>query len=155
LYGSKLRTSTWVSSNGNLQFGNAPSSTWSNTCLPTTTGSALAGPTVFAYWDDILIRPQATSGDGVFTKVSGTTGHRRFIINWKGVLFNNADYPVRAEVVFFEGKPYFETRYAAGDGADATIGIENAFQTDATQWSCNDAVTAPDPGQSLRFTYSP
>jgi hypothetical protein len=153
-YGSKARTSVWVSSNGNLQFGPQPSTAWSNSCLPTSTGSGISGPAIFAYWDDIYIRPQSSSGDGVFTKTSGKKGSRTFIVSWKGVLFNDADFPVRAEAVFFEGKPYFETRYGAGDGGSATVGIENYYRTDATAWSCDDAVKAPDPGQSLRFSYT-
>jgi len=115
----------------------------------------LSGPSVLVYWDDILIRQQSLSGDGVFTKKSGVVGKRKFVISWKGVLYDSPDYPVRAEIIFFENKPYFETRYAAGDGASATIGIENYYFTDYTTWSCQDAVKAPDPGQSLRFTYTP
>lgn len=152
LYGSKDRTWVWVSSNGNLQFGNTPNATWSNYCLPS---RVLSGPSVLVYWDDILIRQQSLSGDGVFTKKSGLVGKRKFIISWKGVLFDSPDYPIRAEIIFFENKPYFETRYAAGDGASATIGIENYYFTDYTTWSCQDALKAPDPGQSLRFTYTP
>ncbi len=152
LYGSRPRTSVWVSSNGNVQFGKTPSAAWSNTCLPT---GILSGPSVLVYWDDIFIRQQAASGDGVFTKVSGKAGVRKFVISWKGILFNSADDPVRAEIIFFENKPYFETRYASGDGASATIGIENFYFTDYTQRSCNDALPAPDPGNSLRFTYTP
>lgn len=152
LYGSKNRTWVWVSSNGNLQFGNTPSTTWSNSCLPS---MALSGPSVLVYWDDILIRQQSLSGDGVFTKKAGKVGARKFIISWKGVLWNSPDYPIRAEVIFYENKPYFETRYAAGDGGAATIGIENYYFTDYTTWSCNDAVAAPNPGENLRFTYTP
>jgi hypothetical protein len=153
LYGTKARTSVNVSSNGNLQFGTAPSISWSNTCLPDTSG--LSGPVIMPYWDDLLIRNQAASGDGVFTKTTGKAPNKQFIISWKGVLFGDPNFPVRAEVVLYQGKSFFETRYGAGDGANATIGIENFARTDVSQWSCNDAVTAPDPGQSLRFSYTP
>jgi hypothetical protein len=153
LYGSQIRRSLWVSSNGNVQFGNFPSATWLNQCLP---DSQLSGPAIAVFYDDLLMRPQATSGDGVFTATKGRAPHRSFVISWKGTTFNNPGGTLeRAELIFYEGNRNFDIRYAAGDTSSTTIGIQNFFLTTWSQFTCNSGGQALQPGENLRFNYVP
>jgi hypothetical protein len=149
LYGSGPRTSVWVSSNGNLQFGNTPSSSWSNDCLPTT---QLSGPIIMPFWDDLFFNPQSTSGDGVFTATKGRAPHRSFVISWHGRFFASSTALVRAEVIFYEGNTSFDTRYLSGDTSSATIGVQGI--PSSSQWSC-DVANAVFGGENLRFNYTP
>jgi hypothetical protein len=149
IYGHN-RTTVNVSSNGNVQFGPTPSAEWRNSCL---TDPNLSGPAVAVYYDDLLIRSNATTGDGVFTKVIGTSPNRRFVISWRGVERTPARPAVRAEIVFYEGRSFFDTIYAAGAGRSATVGIQNFELTSANQRTCNSGTVALRPNDKLRFTY--
>jgi len=151
IYGVE-HTSAWVSSNGNLQFGASPSAAFSNDCLPEST---LGSPVLAPYWDDLILRPNPQSPDGVYTVTVGSAPHRQFAISWRGVDFATQESAVRFEIVFSEGKPYFDFVYADGDGYSSTIGVQKASTGPATQFLCNpghhNVVT---PGERLRFKYS-
>jgi hypothetical protein len=145
-------SSAWVSSNGNLQFGSNPSTAYTNGCLPTT---SLDSPVLAPYWDDVLLRPNPGSPDGVFTATVGSAPHRQFAISWRGVDFTTKTVAVRFEVVFSEGKPYFDFVYADGDGYDATIGVQKSAGGPDTQFLCNPGThNVVTPGERLRLTYS-
>jgi hypothetical protein len=151
VYG-KQYTSTWVSSNGNLQFGSQPSTTYANGCLPTST---LGSPVLAPYWDDVVLRANPGSPDGVFTVTDGVAPNRRFAISWRGVDYATGETAVRFEIVFSEGKPYFDFVYADGDGYSATIGVQQTASGPSTQFLCNPGQhNVVTPGERLRFKYS-
>lgn len=144
------RTDVWVSSNGNLQFGPNPSSVYTNGCLP---DGRLSGPAIAVYYDDILIRDNASSGDGVFTKTYGSSPNRKFVIVWRGVEFSDPNQPVRVEIIFYEGRTYFDAIYAAGQAELATIGIQNYYLTISSQFTCNSGSPALSTNDQLRFAW--
>jgi len=151
IYGVQ-HTNTWVSSNGNLQFGSQPSATFTNACLPTT---ALSSPVLAPYWDDLILRPNPSSPDGVFTTTVGSAPHRQFAISWRGVDYATQESAVRFEIVFSEGKPYFDFVYADGDGFSSTIGVQASATGSNTQFLCNPGKhNVVTPGERLRFKYS-
>ena len=145
-------SSVWVSSNGNLQFGSQASAGYANGCLPT---SSLASPTLAPYWDDLVLRPNPGSPDGVFTVTTGSAPNRKFAISWRGVDYATQSSAVRFEVVFSEGKPFFDFVYADGDGFSSTIGVQKSASGPDTQFLCNPGThNVVTPGERLRFTYS-
>jgi hypothetical protein len=147
-----LHSNTWVSSNGNLQFGSQPSTAYSNGCLPT---SSLSSPVLAPYWDDLVLRPNPASPDGVFTVTVGSAPHRKFAISWRGVDYATQESAVRFEIVFSEGKPYFDFVYSDGDGYSSTIGVQKSSTGPATEFLCNPGKhNVVTPGEKLRFTYS-
>jgi hypothetical protein len=150
IYG-KQHTTTWVSSNGNLQFGSRPSAGYTNGCLP---DSTLSGAVLAPYWDDLVLRPNPTSPDGVFTVTDGVAPHRKFAVSWRGIDYATGQSAVRFEIVFTEGKPYFDFVYSDGDGYSATIGVQQKATGPATQFLCNPGKhNVVTPGERLRFTY--
>ncbi|HEX4493468.1 MAG TPA: hypothetical protein VH914_19855 [Acidimicrobiia bacterium] len=151
IYG-KQHTTGWVSSNGNLQFGSRPSAAFTNDCLP---DSTLGNPVLSPYWDDLILRPNPSSPDGVFTVTDGVAPNRKFAISWRGVDYSTGETAVRFEIVFTEGKPYFDFVYSDGDGYSATIGVQQSATGPATQFLCNPGKhNVVTPGERLRFTYS-
>jgi len=147
-----LRSAVWVSTNGNLQFTDTPSAAYSNGCLPT---SSLSGGVIAVYWDDILIRDNTASGDGVFTRTYGKAPARKFVISWRGVELSDASKPVRAEIIFYEGKTFFDTVYASGTAHSATVGIQMKDGTNVSQWNCNgDRNGLFNANDQLRWNFS-
>ncbi len=142
----------WVSSNGVVGIGSAPSNEYNNDCLPNQ--FALRG-TILAFWDDIAMR------DGVCTATTGPPGNRLFVIQWKNAYFyaSNMDARLDFEVVLHEGTNVIDVVYQSmtdgtepgrGSGGQATIGLVDAFGAGAVQSSCNtSAIHAP---QAIRFT---
>jgi hypothetical protein len=137
----------WVSSNGNVQFGTAASTAWSNECLPAT---ALTRPFIAPYWDDWQFDPTAIPTQGIYVKTTGTAPHRKFIVSWRGTAFAGADQPRRAEIIFSEGSASFITQYADGDTRSSTIGAQLSV-TNFSQRSCNPP-TQLQPGTKLTWT---
>jgi hypothetical protein len=77
------------------------------------------------------------------------------VISWRGVDYATQQSAVRFEVVFSEGKPYFDFVYSDGDGYSATIGVQKLTTGPTTQFLCNpDKHNVVTPGEQLRFTYS-
>lgn len=153
VYGKQRPTGTvYVSSNGNVQFGPSPSAAYANSCLP---ASPLSGPAMAVYWDDLRIRPYPETPDGVYTKAFGRAPNRSYAISWRGVDYATGNTAVRAEIVFYEGRQYFDMIYSDGDGFGTTIGVQTFDRTKATQYLCKPARhNVVVPGTKLRYTYS-
>ena len=61
----------------------------------------------------------------------------------------------RFEIVFCEGKPYFDFVYSDGDGYSSTIGVQKSPTGPTTQFLCNPGKhNVVTPGEKLRFVYS-
>ncbi len=151
LYGKRFYVAH-ISTNGNVQFGNAPSAAYSNESLPTPT---LSGPSVAPYWDDLVIRPHSSSiPDGIYTKTKGRFGHRNFIISWRGVDFATGGTAVRIEVIFTENSSNIVTIYGDGNGASATVGVQKSGSGPATQYAYNSGRNNTIlPGEKLTYVY--
>lgn len=142
----------WVSSNGVVGIGSAPSNEYNNICLPDRV--ALRG-TILAFWDDLGMR------EGVCTGTLGTPGSRVFVIQWTNAYFymNNMAARLDFEVILHEGTNAIDIVYenmtdgtepGRGSGSSATIGVVDAFGAGAVQYSCNTSIIhAP---QAIRFS---
>lgn len=129
------KSSMVVSSNGNIQFFSA-ANTFTNDCLPT---SILPGRMLAVFWDDLFM--DAAAGQGVFTRTSGASPHRKFIVSWQARQFSSTGDQVRAQVVFTEGSQNIRMVYGANGGGSATVGLQAHNTGPATQWTCNSGTT--------------
>jgi hypothetical protein len=134
VYG-QLKSTLYVSSNGNVQFAAPGNTEYNNDCLPS---SLLSGKVIAPFWDD-LTEDTSISGQGVFTRVSGSAPHRKFTISWQGVRFADQD-PVQAELIFTEGSQTLSMVYDKPEGESATIGTQ-AGSKSFTQYACNTGST--------------
>jgi hypothetical protein len=134
IYG-KTKSSMWVSSNGNIQFGTTANTAYANDCLPS---SVISGKLVAVFWDD-LVEDTSVSGQGVFTKTQGSAPNRRFIVSWQGVRFADGD-PVLAQVTFFESSNTIKMVYGRPEGESATIGVQNSSTSLWKQFSCDSGL---------------
>jgi hypothetical protein len=145
LYGVTY-TSVNLSSNGNAQFVSTDPE-FSNTCLP----YAPMGPTIFAYWEDLVTDgPNCTGGCGIFTSVSGSAPNRIFNIEWRTFYFSepgNAYFEIR----LYEGTANFDIILGqVNTQATATIGLQSGGAI-FTQCICN---TAPPTNSRIVFIAS-
>jgi hypothetical protein len=146
IFYSAMTSTVWFSSNGLVGFGTA-SSTFSNSCLPT---ASLPGPIVAAFWDDLLTRT------GVCTATVGTAPNRQFVITTSDASpLGSTTSHLNFSVAFYESTNVVEIVYGTmtgtgADGASATIGVQNATGTVATQHRCNAASTLANT--ALRYT---
>jgi hypothetical protein len=131
----QMRSSMWVSTNGNVQFGTGATAEFTNDCLPS---SQIPGKLVAVYWDDLYVNTSA-SGQGVFTKTQGSAPNRRFTISWQVVRLGTTD-AVRAQLTFFENSNTIKMVYGQSGGADATIGVQLSSSTLWRQFSCNSGL---------------
>jgi hypothetical protein len=133
-YGT-MKSSMWVSTNGNVQFGTSASTAYANDCLPS---SVIPGKLVAVFWDDLFVDTSVT-GQGVFTKTQGSAPNRRFTISWQVVRLGTTD-PVRAQLTFFESSNTIKMVYGQSGGASATIGVQLSSSTLWRQFSCNSGL---------------
>src|SRR6266480_600238 len=148
-------TTANVSSNGNLQF-NSNSARFGNGCLPDGNFSY----TIFPYWDDLYT---GSSGEGVFTSVTGTAPNRIFNIEWRAehCCFFGAT-SVNFEIRLYEGLRKFDIIYGSplenngfgGDGVTQTVGVQADDGTHFTQYECNTGGTL-STGLQLTFETPP
>ena len=131
-YGA-MRSSMWVSTNGNVQFGTSASPSFSNDCLPS---SNIPGKLVAVFWDDLYVNT-ANPGQGVFTLTQGVAPNRRFTISWQVVRFDNQGDTVLAQLTFFENSNTIKMVYGKSEGASATIGVQLSRTTQWKQFACN------------------
>src|SRR5207237_1046925 len=133
-------TSATISSNGNLQYGSTNGSL-GNTCLPDPNFSS----TIFPHWDDLRTdagtdcSTYGSSGCGVFTVIQGTSPNRKFVIEWRSVLFSGQT-AVHFELILYENLDRFDMAYAtiSGNGGSATAGVQKDPTSGLfTQYSCN------------------
>ncbi|WP_405796219.1 S8 family serine peptidase [Streptomyces sp. NBC_01506] len=135
LYGVSY-TSAAVTTNGLVNFLAPRVGDYTNTALPSATQP---NGIVAALWDDLTLDKKSS----VRTATTGTNGSRRFAVVWNDVLFadgsaNRATF----ETVFDEatGAITFQYRSVPGNGAKATVGIENQSGMDALLYSFNQPV---------------
>ncbi len=150
-YYTSTFTSATVSSNGNVQFSSS-STSFSNICLPYST---FVNP-VMPYWDDL--RTDGTTGEGIFTSVTGSAPNRIFNIEWRACIRTSSSacsaIDTNFEIRFYEGSERIDFVYGTllQGGSSATVGIQQSTGTGGmkfTQYSCNTAsVTA---GMQLTF----
>lgn len=134
IYGVK-KSSMVLSSNGNLQFFSTDDER-NNVCLPT---GVLPGRMIAVFWDDLDF--DAASGEGVFTRTSGSAPNRRFTISWQGRIFGTTQAE-RAQVVFFENSTKIRMVYGAAGGGSATVGVQAHNVGPSRQWTCNSGSTS-------------
>jgi hypothetical protein len=130
-YGT-TRSSMWVSTNGNVQFGTSASAAFANDCLPS---SVIPGKLVAVFWDDLFV-DTSVAGRGVFTKTQGVAPNRRFTISWQVVRFTTTD-TVLAQLTFFESSNTIKMVYGKSEGASATVGVQLSSSTLWRQFACN------------------
>lgn len=139
LYGQRY-TTAWVDMNGFVSFGTQPTgSSGQNTAIPQ---PDQPNATVYPFWDDLA----GDDASRVRTAVGGLAPNRHVVVEWRDV-FPQGEPSARVtfEVVLYEsGEVVFNYADLNPDqalelGASATVGIENASGTLATQCSFNAA----------------
>lgn len=120
-------TTFYVSTNGFIAFGSAPSSAFSNSALPSSTFSM---PVICPYWDDMK-----TTGNGIRTTLLGSSPNRVRIIDFELITYTDS-YAVTFQVIMHEKSNLISIRYylvaAEACGQSATIGIQGPGGSTAT-----------------------
>lgn len=94
--------------------------------LPT---ASFAGPTAFAYWDDLVIG--ANTSQYVYAGIDGTAPNRVLMFEFDESHYSFSNYSYRFHVIFYENAPgivkyvYLE---ATDRGGSATIGVQSKLQ---------------------------
>lgn len=122
-------------------------------------------PAVFPFWSDLSF---ADAGSGsVFYATIGTTGNRRFIVQWQNVIAAGSSAGITFQAVFAEGTNSITFQYrnvdlGAGDantkGAAATVGIRNAAgntNNNFIQWSYNSAILSDSSALIFQTSAAP
>ncbi|MFD4941190.1 S8 family serine peptidase [Streptomyces sp. NPDC058239] len=129
-----------VTTNGLINFLEPRLGDYDNVALPS---ADKPNGTVAAFWDDLTLDRRSS----VQTATTGTAGSRKFAVVWNNAAFaGNTSARVSFEAVFDEatGSVTFQYRglsaASPGNGASATVGIENQAGTDALQYSFNEPV---------------
>lgn len=162
--GSNIRLGT----NGYIRIETAGSASAAaaNAALPSSGSSSFpsALPVLLPYWDDLDMRPSATTGGGIYTETTGSPGSRVLKIEWRARPWVASQPPaspsVNFAVYFHEGSNNFEYVYALtgpgsfAGGASATVGVQSAATgTGFTQYSFNSASLTP--GQMISANIDP
>ncbi|WP_345119898.1 PQQ-dependent sugar dehydrogenase [Dactylosporangium darangshiense] len=137
-YGQQY-TSAWADTNGVLSFVQPGGSAWNHGAIPSAAASGKANGAVYPMWSDLNVDASAS----VRTAVTGTAPNRQFIVEWRNVqFFDNASARVSFETVLSENSDIAVAwnnidALAIEQGANSTVGIENAAGTVALQYSLN------------------
>lgn len=148
-YGSG-QSRMWVVTNGFLTFADARTVTAGNGRLPTT---STPNHGIYPFWDDLIV----DADSGVYTGVTGTTPHRRFVVEWRNVKFYS-DQTQRISFAVLLGEDgtigfrYKDMETERERGAAATVGVENATGNDGLLYLYEEPALAG--GQSLTLTAS-
>jgi hypothetical protein len=133
-YGSTFN-SVNAAANGNLQF-NSGNGDWVNTCLP----AASFNNTIFAYWDDLDMRPGNCPGCGIFTSVIGSAPNRIFNIEYVACPRDDCGGYINFHIYLYEGtQEKFDVIYSAIDttnGDSATVAVQRGTGSQFTQHEC-------------------
>jgi hypothetical protein len=127
-YGQKM-SSAAVSSNGNLQF-NSNDTDFNNQCFPV----SIFTDAILPHWDDLITD---SSGDGVFTSVSGNAPNRIFNIEWRTEVITGGAVDFEAQL--YEDRQRVDLIYGtvSFSGLGATVGIQKDTGSAFIQYSCN------------------
>ncbi len=127
-YGANY-TSLAISTNGNVQFGTALTTTWLISPAPT---AGVPDNYIGAPWVD-MDHSSITIGNKIEYFTSGISPNRKFVINWYAPLFGSVDNDT-SQLVLFEGSNNIIVNLVAfaNTAHQKTLGIENATGTIAT-----------------------
>ncbi|OMI85851.1 peptidase S8 [Streptomyces sp. M1013] len=142
LYGVDYSSAS-VTTNGLINFLAPRLGDYANTALPS---DAEPNGVVAPFWDDLSLDGKSR----VQTATTGKTGHRKFAIVWNRAVLLSDHSRVTFEAVFDEATGDITFQYqSVGDGAGATVGIENQAGDDALQYSYDQAVLTD--GSAIRI----
>ncbi|MFF8780473.1 S8 family serine peptidase [Streptomyces sp. NPDC015140] len=142
LYGVDY-SSVSVTTNGLVDFLRPRLGDYANTALPE---AGAPNGIVAPYRDDLTLDRKSS----VQTATKGKAGQRTFAIVWNKALVVSDDSRVTFEAVFDEATGDITFQYqSVGEGAGATVGIENQTGTDALQYSYDQAVLTD--GSAIRI----
>lgn len=139
-------TSLSASTNGAITVNAAAATAFTNAALP---GAFGPNPSLFPYWDDMVLDAVNVTGGGIFANTIGTAPNRQLYIEWKAQHFSetvNGPVTTHFAVLLTEGSDVVRYIYdltgigAQLNGASATVGIQRAATgTQFTQFSFNTA----------------
>ncbi|MFD5055963.1 S8 family serine peptidase [Streptomyces tendae] len=142
LYGVDYSSAS-VTTNGLVNFLAPRLGDYANTALPS---DAEPNGIVAPFWDDLTLDKKSR----VQTATTGKAGHRKFAIVWNKAVLLSDQSRVTFEAVFDEATGDITFQYqSVGDGAGATVGIENQAGDDALQYSYDEAVLTD--GSAIRI----
>ncbi|MCF4120565.1 S8 family serine peptidase [Antribacter sp. KLBMP9083] len=150
LYGADYSTA-YVSTNGFLNFL-AGTSSLSNGAIPST---AVPNAALYPFWDDLYFDVSA----GLYQGTSTIDGVQAFTLEWRNVRkYSPSTDRLNFSVTLFEdGKVVYGygdlTETATAKGSSATVGLENATGTVASQYSYNSASLSD--GVSITYDLAP
>ena len=148
-YGQNYSTA-YVQTNGVMSFVDPGGTAGTNGTIPS---AATPNASLYPFWDDLVVKPGLST---VRTAVTGTAPNRKFIVEWRNVNIYGGSLYLTFEAVLSEnGVVTFNyadiaTTKTREQGDSATVGIENAPGTIATQYSANQAVLVN--GTAIVFT---
>lgn len=145
LYGVPYSSAS-VTTNGLINFLAPRTGDFENTALPS---AAEPNGIVAPYWTDLTLDKKAS----VQTATTGNKGSRKFAVVWnKALLVSDGTSRVTFEAVFDEatGAVQFQYKSVPGNGAAATVGIENQTGTDALQYSYDEPVLTDGSAVRIR-----
>lgn len=136
-YGQSYGTA-YMSTNGNLRFLSSTASDYTNTGIP---NAAAPNAAIYPLWDDLKM----DASSSLWSATLGTAPNRRFVLEWRNMLFYGTTTRVSLEVVLYENGQILLQYSGIGtdgrqQGNSATVGIENESGTQAVQYSLNQAV---------------
>ncbi len=153
-YHGKSYTSTWVDTNGLINFGDEPmnsNKTWINPTMPST---AAPNGVVAPFWDDLNVDASAS----IRTELLGSSPNRRFVVEWRNVLLQHVPAPdnrLTFELVLHEngqiGFHYGTLVTPIQQGAGATVGLESISGQVAELYSFQVAAV----GSNSSIVYTP
>ncbi|MFB6871991.1 S8 family serine peptidase [Streptomyces sp. NPDC056323] len=137
LYGVSYSSAS-VTTNGLINFLEPRLGDYENVALPS---ADKPNGTVAAFWDDLTLDKKSS----VQTALTGRAGSRTFAVVWNNAAFaDGSPGRVSFEAVFDEATGAVTLQYLSvpGNGASATVGMENQAGTDALQYSFDEPVLA-------------
>ncbi|WP_327007610.1 polymorphic toxin-type HINT domain-containing protein [Dactylosporangium sp. NBC_01737] len=147
-YGTNY-SSAYLSSNGLLSFTDQAAD-FAATTIPNTTAPNAA---LYPFWDDLDLNGTAQ----VFTRTTGTAPNRQFTVEWAEAYLYGRSTRVSFTITLNENDGKITFNYGGIDndmdrGNAATIGVENATGTAATQYGHHQTLLAND--KAITFTPS-
>ncbi|MFG2045656.1 polymorphic toxin-type HINT domain-containing protein [Dactylosporangium sp. NPDC048998] len=142
-------SSAWLSTNGLLSFAGQGDDT-NPQPLPNPDPPNAA---IYPFWDDLLL----DAGSAVATKITGTAPNRQFTIEWsKALLYGRSTHVTFTVTLNENGVIVFNYTDINPNGHDqgsaATVGIENATGSAATQYAYHQTLLADN--KAITFTPS-
>ena len=146
-----------VTSNGLVIPGTNGSSSFSNSCFPTTNPSGL--PLIAPFWDDTVVSKQSLAGMILYQTI-GEAPNRKCVIQFNNLGFFAREYLLGTIlVILYEGSNEIQFQYrnlvdmanARASGSSATIGLNKGDGSISDQYSCNTTGSV-ESGKAILFT---